>query len=160
MYKRQKQQAEKDVLEKFEIQRKLETKLIEDKKKEEDIIHNRIRAEFTERENKMKDMIELTRIRTQKQLVESKFNSSGIEDSMETLLTSLKTNVEEVSSYSSDEESIVGINSRTDILTPLSSPKAKRINIVIEETAQETTEETQDTVETTETTDNSGNNIV
>ena len=158
--KRAKQQAEKDVLEKFEIQRKLEKKLIEDKKKEEDIIHNRIRAEFTERENKMKDMIELTRIRTQKQLVESKFNSSGIEDSMETLLTSLKTNVEEVSSYSSDEESIVGINSRTDILTPLSSPKAKRINIVIEETAQETTEETQDTVETTETTDNSGNNIV
>ena len=46
----------------------------------------------------------------------------------------LKTNVDEASSYSSDEESIVGINSRTDIISPLSSPAAQGISIVIEET--------------------------
>ena len=44
----------------------------------------------------MAQMIELTKLRTQKELVRSKFNPSGIEDSMETLLSSLKTNVEEV----------------------------------------------------------------
>ena len=82
----------------------------------------------------MKSMIELTKLRTQKELVKSKFNPSGIEDSMETLLSSLKTNVDEASSYSSDEESIVGINSRTDIISPLASPAAQGISIVIEET--------------------------
>jgi hypothetical protein len=164
--KRAKEQAEKEALEKSEIRRKLDKKLLEDKKKEEDAIHKRIRAEFVEREKKMKDMIELTRIRTQTQLVESKFNSSGIEDSMETLLSSLKTNVDEVSSYSSDEESILGINSRTDMISPLSSPQPKRINIVIEETTEtsqdteETIETSQNTEETIETTDNSGNNLV
>ena len=167
--KRAKDKVEEELLERIETHRKLEKKILEDKKKEEDAIHKKIRAEFIERENDLKDMIELTRIRTQKQLVESKFNSSGIEDSMETLLTSLKTNVEEVSSYSSDEDSIIGINSRTDIISPIPSPKAKRINIVIEETSEETpdtetteetTEETPDTETTVENTDNSGNDIV
>ena len=168
--KRAKDKVEEELLERIETHRKLEKKILEDKKKEEDAIHKKIRAEFIERENDLKDMIELTRIRTQKQLVESKFNSSGIEDSMETLLTSLKTNVEEVSSYSSDEDSINGINSRTDIISPIPSPKAKRINIVIEETSDtetteetpdtETTEETPDTETTVENTDNSGNDIV
>ena len=160
--KRAKEKSEKETLERIENQRKLEKKLIDDKKKEEDAIHKRIRAEFAEREKKMRDMIELTKIKTQKQLVESKFNSSGIEDSMETLLSSLKTNVEEVSSYSSsDEDSIIGVNSRTDIISPLPSPKAKRINIVIEETQYtEETQDTEETTETTETTDNSGNDIV
>ena len=67
---------------------------------------------------------------------------------METLLSSLKTNVEEVSSYSSDEESIVGINSRQDMLTPLASPNAQNISIVIEEQEEDDN-----------TTDNSGNTV-
>ena len=69
--------------------------------------------------------------------------------------TSLKTNVEEVDSFSSDEESIPGINSRTDLLSPLSSPAAQGISIVIEEQdEEEETEETDDN-----TTDNSGNTV-
>ena len=97
----------------------------------------------------MKSMIELTKLRTQKELVKSKFNPSGIEDSMETLLSSLKTNVEEVESLSSsDDESIPGLNSRTDLLSPLASPAAQGISIIIEE---------QD--EDDNTTDNSGNNV-
>ena len=91
-----------------------------------------------------------TKLRTQKELVKSKFNPSGIEDSMETLLSSLKTNVEEVESFSSDEESIAGINSRADLLTPLGSPAAQGISIVIEE---------RDEDEDDNTTDNSGNNV-
>ena len=96
----------------------------------------------------MKSMIELTKLKTQKELVKSKFNSSGIEDSMETLLSSLKTNVEEVSSYSSDEESIVGINSRQDMISPLASPNAQNISIIIEEQEEDDN-----------TTDNSGNTV-
>ena len=66
---------------------------------------------------------------------------------METLLSSLKTNVEEVESFSSsDDESIPGINSRTDLISPLASPVAERISIVIEEQDDNTT-------------DNSGNNV-
>ena len=123
---------------------------MEDKKKEEDAIHKKIRAEFAEREKKMAQMIELTKLKTQKELVKSKFNPSGIEDSMETLLSSLKTNVEEVESFSSsDDDSIPGVNSRTDLISPLSSPNVQGISIVIEEQ-----DESDDN-----TTDNSGNNV-
>ena len=117
-------------------------------------IHKRIKAEYEKREEKMKSMIELTKLRTQKELVKSKFNPSGIEDSMETLLSSLKTNVEEVESFSSDEESIAGINSKADLLSPLGSPAAQGISIVIEET-----EENEDDAdnEDDDATDNSGN---
>ena len=73
----------------------------------------------------MKSMIELTKLKNSKRTSMSKFNPSGIEDSMETLLSSLKTNVEEVESFSSDEESIPGINSRADLLSPLGSPSAQ-----------------------------------
>ena len=123
-------------------------------KKKEDAIHKRIKAEYEKREEKMKSMIELTKLRTQKELVKSKFNPSGIEDSMETLLSSLKTNVEEVESFSSDEESIAGINSKADLLSPLGSPAAQGISIVIEET-----EENEDDAdnEDDDATDNSGN---
>lgn len=130
---RAKAKAEKEALEKLEEQRKIQQKLLEDKRDEEEAIHKKIRAEYEKREEKMKSMIELTKLRTQKEIVKSKFNPSGIEDTMETLLSSLKTNVEEVSSYSSDEESIIGVNSRTDIISPLSSPAAQNISIVIEE---------------------------
>ena len=128
---------------------------VDEKKKEEEKIHKKIRAEFAEREKKMTQMIELTKLRTQKELVKSKFNPSGIEDSMETLLSSLKTNVEEVESFSSDDESIPGINSRTDLLSPLASPAAQGISIVIEE--QDEDEEKDETDDNT--TDNSGNNV-
>ena len=126
-------------------------------KKKEDAIHKRIKAEYEKREEKMKSMIELTKLRTQKELVKSKFNPSGIEDSMETLLSSLKTNVEEVESFSSDDESIPGINSRTDLLTPLASPAAQGISIVIEEQDEDEEEETEETDDNT--TDNSGNTV-
>ena len=147
---RAKAKAEKEAMEKLEEQRKMQQKLLDEKKKEEEKIHKKIRAEFAEREKKMTQMIELTKLRTQKELVKSKFNPSGIEDSMETLLSSLKTNVEEVESFSSDEESIAGINSRADLLTPLGSPAAQGISIVIEETDE--TDENEDNA-----TDNSGN---
>ena len=98
----------------------------------------------------MAQMIELTKLKTQKELVKSKFNPSGIEDSMETLLSSLKTNVEEVESFSSsDDDSIPGVNSRTDLISPLPSPNVQGISIVIEEQ-----DESDDN-----TTDNSGNNV-
>ena len=100
-------------------------------------------------------MIELTKLRTQKELVKSKFNPSGIEDSMETLLSSFKTNVEEVESFSSDEESIAGINSKADLLSPLGSPAAQGISIVIEETKKTKTMIDEDD----DATDNSGNNV-
>ena len=145
---RAKAKSEKEAMERIETQRNLEKKLIQEKQKEQEAIHKKIRAEFQEREEKMKSMIELTKLRTQKELVKSKFNSSGIEDSMETLLSSLKTNVEEVSSYSSDEESIVGINSRQDMLSPLASPNAQNISIIIEEQEEDDN-----------TTDNSGNTV-
>ena len=151
---RAKAKAEKEALERLEEQRKMQQKLLDEKKKEEEKIHKKIRAEYEKREEKMKSMIELTKLRTQKELVKSKFNPSGIEDSMETLLSSLKTNVEEVESFSSsDDESIPGINSRTDLLTPLGSPSAQGIAIVIEEQDEDDQEE-EDT-----TTDNSGNNV-
>ena len=148
---RAKAKVEKEALERIETQRKLEKKILKDKQIEQEAIHKKIRAEFQEREKKMAQMIELTKLRTQKELVKSKFNPSGIEDSMETLLSSLKTNVEEVESFSSsDDESIVGINSRQDLLSPLGSPTAQGISIVIEE--QDEPEETDDNA-----TDNSGN---
>ena len=148
---RAKAKAEKEAMERLEEQRKIQQKLLDEKKKEEEKIHKKIRAEYEKREEKMKSMIELTKLRTQKELVKSKFNPSGIEDSMETLLSSLKTNVDEASSYSSDEESIVGINSRTDIISPLSSPAAQGISIVIEETDDNNDDNEDDA------TDNSGN---
>ena len=101
---RAKAKAEKEALERVENQRKLEKKLLLDKKKEEDAIHKKIRAEYAEREKKMAQMNELTKLKTQKELVKSKFYPSGIEDSMETLLSSLKTNVEEVESFSSSDD--------------------------------------------------------
>ena len=132
----------------------MQQKILDEQKREEEMIHKKIRAEYEKREEKMKSMIEFTKLRTQKELVKSKFNPSGIEDSMETLLSSLKTNVEEVESFSSsDDESIPGINSRTDLLTPLGSPSAQGIAIVIEEQDEDDQEE-EDT-----TTDNSGNNV-
>ena len=67
-----------------------------------------------------------------------------------------KTNVEEVESFSSDDDSIPGINSRTDLLSPLGSPTAKGISIVIEEQDEE--EEEQDETDDN-TTDNSGNTV-
>ena len=70
-------------------------------------------------------------------------------------LSSLKTNVEEVESFSSDDDSIPGINSRTDLLSPLGSPTAKGISIVIEEQDEE--EEQDETDDNT--TDNSGNTV-
>ena len=147
---RAKAKAEKEALERIENQRKLEKKLLEDKKKEEEAIHQKIRAEYEKREKKMAQMIELTKLKTKKELVKSKFNPSGIEDSMETLLSSLKTNVEEVESFSSsDDDSIPGVNSRTDLISPLSSPNVQGISIVIEEQ-----DESDDN-----TTDNSGNNV-
>jgi len=152
---RAKAKAEKEALEKIAAQKKEQEKLLLAEKKKEQAIHKRIKAEFAEREEKMKSMIELTKLRTQKELVKSKFNPSGIEDSMETLLSSLKTNVEEVESFSSDDESIPGINSRTDLLTPLASPSAQAISIIIEEKE----EEEEETVEDDDTTDNSGNTV-
>ena len=150
---RAKAKAEKEALERIENQRKLEKKLLEDKKKEEEAIHQKIRAEYEKREKKMAQMIELTKLKTKKELVKSKFNPSGIEDSMETLLSSLKTNVEEVESFSSsDDESIPGVNSRTDLISPLPSPNVQGISIVIEE--QDEDEENDDN-----TTDNSGNTV-
>ena len=140
----------KEALEKIAEQRKEQEKLMLVEKKKEELIHKRIKAEYEKREEKMKSMIELTKLRTQKELVKSKFNPSGIEDSMETLLSSLKTNVEEVESFSSDDESIAGINSKTDLLSPLGSPAAQGISIVIEE--QDEPEENDDNA-----TDNSGN---
>jgi hypothetical protein len=148
---RAKAKAEKEALEKIAIQRKEQEKLMLAEKKKEEAIAKRIKAEYEKREEKMKSMIELTKLRTQKELVKSKFNSSGIEDSMETLLSSLKTNVEEVESFSSDEESIAGINSRADLLTPLGSPAAQGISIVIEETDDNDDDNEDDA------TDNSGN---
>ena len=102
-------------------------------------------------------MIELTKLKTQKELVKSKFNPSGIEDSMETLLSSLKTNVEEVESFSSssDDDSISG--GKNDLLTPVASPQAKRISIVIEEQDEETPVENEE--QDGNTNDNSGNTI-
>ena len=146
---RAKAKAEKEALERIAAQKKEQEKLMLAEKQKEAAIHKRIKAEFAEREEKMKSMIELTKLRTQKELVKSKFNPSGIEDSMETLLSSLKTNVEEVESLSSsDDESIPGLNSKTDLLSPLASPAAQGISIIIEE---------QD--EDDNTTDNSGNNV-
>ena len=153
---RAKAKAEKETQERLETQRKLEKKLLDDKKKEEDAIHKKIRAEFAEREKKMAQMIELTKLKTQKELVKSKFNPSGIEDSMETLLSSLKTNVEEVESFSSsDDDSISG--GKNHLLTPVASPQAKRISIVIEEQDEETPEENEE--QDGNTNDNSGNTI-
>ena len=153
---RAKAKAEKETQERFETQRKLEKKLLDDKKKEEDAIHKKIRAEFAEREKKMAQMIELTKLKTQKELVKSKFNSSGIEDTMETLLSSLKTNVEEVESFSSsDDDSISGV--KNDLLTPVSTPQAQRISIVIEEQDEEQEEENEE--QNDNATDNSGNTI-
>ena len=146
---RAKAKAEKEALEKIAEQRKEQEKLMLAEKKKEEAIHKRIKAEYEKREEKMKSMIELTKLRTQKELVKSKFNPSGIEDSMETLLSSLKTNVEEVESFSSDEESIPGVNSRSDLISPLASPAAQGISIIIEETEDVDNED--------DATDNSGN---
>ena len=58
-------------------------------------------------------------------------------------------------SFSSDEESIAGINSRTDLLTPLGSPAAQGISIVIEETDDNDDDNDDDNED--DATDNSGN---
>ena len=66
--------------------------------------------EFQVQQNKqqedIKKIIELANIKTQKELMKTKFSTNNIEENMSDLLGSLKSNIEEVSDYSDSSDDI------------------------------------------------------